>query len=62
MELNVDDGGGGGSWQCWWLDRPTQRYSENLTRAKNGGIAVASFAVCRYLKQVTIKSRVQITE
>lgn len=37
--------------------------NEEVTRAvKNGGIVVASFAVCRYLKQVTIKSRVQITK
>lgn len=33
-----------------------------FTRAINGAIVVASFAVCRYLKQVTIKSRVQITK
>lgn len=45
--------------------RYTREYDAHcikFTRAINGAIVVASFAVCRYLKQVTIKSRVQITK
>lgn len=33
-----------------------------MTRAKSDRTAVASFAACKYLKQVTIGSRVQITK
>lgn len=52
------------NWKQWkwlkWFDRRYAKYK--VTTAIAGATAVASFAVCRYLKQVTIKSRVQITK
>ena len=45
-------------WLKWFSFVP----NEVTITAISGEIVVASFAVCRYLKQVTIKSRAQITK
>lgn len=45
-------------WLKWFSFVP----NEVTITAPSGGIVAASFAVCRYLKQVTIKSRAQITK